>query len=233
MKYLVLIILFLADSVLACAQINSKEFEEYNNILLRTRKAHSLLKYSEIEGSPFTQEDLIPGHIEFVSGSGIDSVPMRYNWYTRKMEIKPEDEVLEMPDSKQIRYIILGDEKYVPFFHAPSVKGYMIELHRGNCNLFLKKEVKFMEEEPTQHGYDEKKPARFQWSRPAYYVVKVQGELLLLDQNKKRFPEQFPGYEEQLGSMIKSQKLNPRNESDLIKLVEALDGWMGEDNQEN
>lgn len=226
MHYLILITLFLANSLLVFSQVYSPEFEEYNNFLLRSHKVHHILEYTEIEGSPFTQEGFLPGHIDFVSGNKVDSLPMRYNWYSRKMEMKPEDEILEMPESELIRYIILGNEKYVPFFHVPSVKGYMIELHRGNCSLFLKKEVIFQEAEPTKSGYDEPKPPRFQWKRPVYMLISDKGDILPLDLNKKRFPMQFPKYEDQLNALIKSQKLNPKDENDLIKLVEAMDGWI-------
>ena len=225
MRCLLIIPAILLMSISAFAQYTETNFEEFNDLYFRNHSYVDDLGYKDIEGNPYSNVDLVPGNIEFVSGFKKDSIPMRYNWYTKTMEFMPEDEILEMPASKNIKQIELGGEKYIPFFYLSSVGGYLLELYRDDISLFRQNKVQFVDVKPATSGYEETQPAKFQWARPTYIVITDKGDLIRLDQNKKRFANQFPAYKDELKAYIKENKINLKNEEDLKKLIAVINEW--------
>jgi hypothetical protein len=203
-----------------------QEIEEFNSLMLRTRLASGPLENKEIQGNPYSNEEMIPGTIVFVSGSRIDSISMRYNWYSNEMEFEHNGAILSLPVTRSIDYILLGGSKYVPFNYLKNIKGFMIELCRGRYSLFRREDVRFVEAIPPQSGYDQYQPAKFQWFRTQYLVITDSGDIIELDLNKKKLPSQFPDYKEKIEYYINNNKLNIKKESDLIKLFQMFNSNM-------
>lgn len=215
----------------ALAISQSKELQEYNNLLLRTNETQSLrLEYKDIEGNPYSNEDLIPGTIVFVSGNQMDNIPLRYNWYRKDMEYENEGKILAMPEMKEIDHIIINGEKYVPFYYLKSIKGYLVEIVKGNYSLFRAEDVRFINAKPPASGYDVYQPAKFDWYRTKYYVISLKGDVKELATSKKKLIQQFPGFEKKIASFVKENKLNIRKEEDLKTIIEMLNSLQQESN---
>ena len=177
MRTIFFALLILLSTMEAFCQL--EQIEEFNNILLRTRASESRFKeYEDIEGNPYSNKDLIPGTIVFVSGNHVDNLPLRYNWYSNDMEFKYQGNVLALPRTQDIDYIMIEGNKYVPFYYLKNMSGYMIELCRGNYSLFRRENVRFVEAKPPQSGYDVYQPAKFQWFSSEYIVISRAGKLL-------------------------------------------------------
>ena len=223
----VFISLVLILPTLAISQ--TKELQEYNNLLLRTQESQSLkLEYTNIEGNPYSNEELIPGTIVFVSGNQMDNIPLRYNWYRKDMEFENEGKVLAMPEMKEIDHIIINGNKYVPFYYLKSIKGYLVELVKGEYSLFRAEDVRFINAKPPASGYDDYQPAKFDWYRTKYYVISLKGNVIELAPSKKKLVQQFPGYEKQISNFIKENKLTVRKEEDLTAIIEMLNSLQQE-----
>jgi len=225
MRCLLIIPAILILGISASAQYTETNFEEFNDLYFRNRSLVDYLGYKDIEGHPWSNEELVSGTVEFLSGSRMDSVPMRYNWYTKKMEFKPKEEILEMPVSNNIKHIELGGKKYTPFFYLKSVQGYLIELHRDDLSLFQENRIIFSDVQPATSGYEDAKPARFRWGKPTFIVITDKGNLIRLKQNKKGLISQFPDYEDELSAYLKSNKTDLKLEENLISLVIQLNIW--------
>jgi len=199
------------------------ENEEYNKILWRIRTSQSrYLEYQDIVGHPFSNEELIPGTIAFVSGNNIDSIPMRYNWYLNDMEFEYQGDIFGIPNIQEINYVIINGIKFVPFYYLKSINGYMIELVKGDHSLFRSEDVRFIAAKPPTSGYEEAQPARFDWYKPKYIVIDKEGKIIEIDTNKKKFPLQFPGFEKRIENYIKENKINPNKEEGLKAIIEMI-----------
>jgi len=220
MKTILLFMLIVTSLCTISAQMN--EIQEFNNLLLRTQSASRSLEYEDIQGHPYSNKELIPGTIAFVSGNHIDSLPLRYNWYSHEMEFEHQGNILSMPVTQNIDYITIYGSKYVPFNYLKNINGYMIELYKGQYSLFRREDVRFVEAKPPQSGYDEYQPATFQWYRTQYIVFTGTGEIIELEMNKKKLPLQFPGYESKIENYVEDTKLNIKQEEDLIRLIEMI-----------
>jgi len=195
------------------------------NYLMYNKQRIREIEFKDISGHPYSNRELLPGSVIFVSGAQYDSIPMRYNWYANVMEFKPEEELLVMPQAGNIVAVVIDSVRYVPFYNQKSIKGYLVELCRGNYSLFKKEEVIFFDPKPAQSGYEGAQPARFEWSNPSYIVVSDEGALFRLDLNKKKMPQQFPGYEEKISSFLSENKINLKKEEDLISLIRKINSW--------
>ena len=221
MKPIFPILFFLLITVSSFSQV--RQIDEFNTLMLRSWSANSgMMNYDEIKGTPYSSKELLPGSIFYVSGNHTDSIPMRYNWYTNQMEFENENKILIIPVTQEIDYIMLNDSKYVPFNYLKNINGYMLELCRGKYSLFRREEVKFFEAQPPQSGYDEYKPAHFEWSQPQYYLISHDGKVTELIQNKKKVATEFPDLETEVEKLIHDKKLNVKKENDLVELIQMI-----------
>ncbi len=207
------------------ASLNAQvaENEEYNKILWRIRTSQSrYLEYQDIVGHPFSNEELIPGTIAFVSGNRIDSIPMRYNWYLNDMEFEYQGDIFAIPGMQEINYVIISEIKFVPFYYLKSINGYLIELVKGDYSLFRSEDVRFIGTKPPTSGYEESQPARFDWYKPKYIVIDNEGKIIEIDTNKKKLPLQFPGFEKRIENYIKENKININKEEGLKAIIEMI-----------
>ncbi|MBN1952132.1 MAG: hypothetical protein JW801_13100 [Bacteroidales bacterium] len=201
------------------------EMDHINQILFREASPINFLEYEYIEGKPYSNKELTPATIEFIDGRLIENLPMRYNIYAKKMEFKQDEQLLELAEIKEIKHIILENNKYVPFFRIPSIGGYMIELYSGNISLFKQSVVEFVDAKPAKTGYEDPKPAHFDRKDDAHILITEEGEIIRLSSNKSHFARQFPDNEERILSYIKKQGLKLGREDDLISMVRELDSW--------
>lgn len=224
MRYSILIIFLIAFFSVSNGQRANVEIGESGFLYIKDMQKVDELEYKDIAGHPYSSEELIAGTITFTSGNKINNMPMRYNWHTNNMEFKPEDQILIMPNSSEIDFVEVNNERYIPFFYLKEINGFLIELYRGEYSIFRKDEVEFISATPPSTGYDASHPAQFKRTKPTYYVISSEGKLIELEQNKKKLPSQFEKPESNiLATLISEYKLNPKKEADLIKLITLFD----------
>lgn len=228
MRFTLLFISFSIFFTTAYSQRQDVEEGETNFLYVKNIHPVDELEYKDIAGNPYSDEQFHPSIIMLNSGTRIENLPVRYNWYTRDMEFKRQDEILVMPESKDIAWVDVDKVRYVPFFYLKEVDGFLIELLKGEYSLFRKDQVEFINATPPSSGYDTSHPAQFKWGKPAYYIITEDGRLIRIEQNKKKLPEQFNKKEKVIiASLIQENKLNPKKEEDLIRLISLLNEKSG------
>jgi TRAP-type C4-dicarboxylate transport system substrate-binding protein len=103
-----------------------------------------------------------------------------------------------------------------------SKKRFLVVLSENKKHTLFKEErIKFYEKVEAATSYEKDKPAKFERIDDQYYL-KLSDNMTLVPQNKKRFLRLFPNKEKELKEFIKENKLHPKNEEELIKIVEYI-----------
>lgn len=180
------------------------------------------LSESDIEGSPFFNDDFIKGTIFTTSKFQYVDVPLRYNIYNDNMEFKTsEDQVMAIAAPEIVVKIQLGNDvmAYIPYSNVKKIRrGFFRLIEEGNASLYARAEVLYKDaEEPG--AYKEAAPARF-IRKPDKYYIRIGLEQARLVSNKKELLEAFPDYQEEISSFVKKNKVKPTKPEKLKTLVQ-------------
>ena len=178
----------------------------------------------EVKGTPYVNEDF-----ELVKVSISDSIIYngRFNAYSGNMEIKISDKIMILDLSKDIDVLFINNKKHYKtcsFTQKDSspFRGFLVSLsNNDNIELLKQEKISFIDKKPAKSSYDEEQPAKF-LKEPDSYFYKVEDKINYLPTKKKDFLKLFPDYETELKNYIKTEKLNIKNEDDLIKIIEFL-----------
>lgn len=193
---------------------------------LRSHKMHTgdlqnMLTESDINGSPYLNDEFIIGTIFTTTEMQFQDIPLRYNIYSGKLEFKtPENEVLALAAPEIVKRAEFGEFKlsYITYSLSKKIKrGFFEELVNGKVSLFTKAEILY--QKPTKPAaYKDAEPAKF-IERPNLYFLKVEKESAKKIDNKKGLIEMFPDNREQVATFIKKNKIKVNKEDQLIELV--------------
>ena len=173
----------------------------------------------KIEGTPYLSEKYVPGEILF--GSERSAVPLRYNVYQDLMEYQQNGKALVLDPNTKIKKVRLGESTYIVGkfeFDGKTKYGFLNLLDSGKVMLVAKKVVKY--QEPLKgRGLDGGDlPAKFSKSSDAYFYRVGNGELQEVD-NIKDMIASFPDKQEEVKQFAKKEKISPKKEEELVKLV--------------
>ena len=112
-------------------------------------------------------------------------------------------------------------EKLVLINTNDELSGYFFELADGKNKLLKKVSTKFKKEIPAPNTLIPGIPAKFEKQSPNYYI-KTNQNLIKVPKNSKELLSHFPENKTDLEKFIKTNKINIKQEIDLIKLVNFL-----------
>jgi hypothetical protein len=177
------------------------------------------------DGSPYIDENFAAARITQYKDKIFSA---RYNAYNNQMEVKIEDDkVIALDKNGDFEVIFIANDKIyrtVNYFteENTSKKAFLVVLSdNAKYTLFKKERIKFYDKVEAASSYEKAKPAKFQREDDVYYIKK-DGKTVYLPQKKKDFLKSFPKQENELKSYLKKEKLNPKNEDELITIVEYL-----------
>ena len=191
------------------------------NKLLRD-ESRGLLTESDIEGSPYLENDFIKGSVYTTAKTQYVDVPLRYNIYNDQLEFKSDDnKVQALAAPEIIEKVVFGKYEmvYIPYSVAKKIRrGFFIVLDNGKSSLYEKPKVIF--KQPTEAGaYKEAEPAKFVKGADEYYI-RVGNSQAKLVGNKKDLLDIFPDHQKQLEAFIKKHKVKPTKPETLKELVQ-------------
>ncbi len=183
------------------------------------------LEKIEYIGSPYVNKNFERGNIYLNSKLIVEEVPLRYNAFADEMEFKESLNDLD-EDSKALTKspevdIEIGNTLYVfvPYQGGIEKGGYFEALVRGEkYDLFKKYNKKFSEGRKAQTSMTKDMPAKFT-DNPVYYLVSDEGVFYELPTKKRAFSKVFLKKENEINDYIKDNKLDIKNEKDLIKII--------------
>jgi hypothetical protein len=173
-----------------------------------------------VKGTPYLNETYVNGTIAFATNTR--TVPLRYNAYKDLMEFQADGQARVLDPTTTIKKVNFGEttfvvEKYVTD-KGITRYGYFTLLDTGKVSLFSKKSVKLTPglKGRALDGGDQ--PAEYR-RNPDEFYFKVKGGELVEVKNIKSMVAAFPDKQEELLAFAKKEKISPRDEEELVKLV--------------
>lgn len=173
-----------------------------------------------IEGTPYLSETFTMGTISPLD----ERYPIRYNAVSDVFEVKQLDDNIIILNKSNLDYLIKINNTYYKSFKFKESKdgfGYFnIVTKNENVNLLKRTTIKFFKEKKAVNSYSTGKKAYFDEAKTALFIYFKKDESIKeLPTRTKSFTALFPGKEDAIKKYIKSEKLNLKKESDVIKVI--------------
>lgn len=194
----------------------------YSTAKFRSGEWKTTLSESDIEGSPYLNDEFISGTIYTTSKQKFIDIPLRYNIYNDALEFKTaEEQIQEMATPEILESAEFGDYTmvYSPYSINKKVHhGFFQVVVSGETSLYLRNNILFKKAEKPA-AYKEAVPAQF-YKKPDTYFIKVGTAEAKKVNNKKELIDIFPDHQNEISSYLKKNKIKTNNPEMLIKLVE-------------
>lgn len=177
--------------------------------------------YSDIEGSPFLNEEFIRGEIVMNDTLLYREVPLRYNIYTDVMEFQnASGQVLELVIPEGSCIFKLGGSVFsiLDYYGLDNEKRGILELLAdGHLKLYKQYLVDF---KPATKaiGYQDAQPNRFVRQEDEYLLATGEGRPEVF-RNAKGLMEKLEQICPDIGRYSKDHKLKPGREGDLVRII--------------
>ena len=176
-------------------------------------------------GSPYIDENFSPLRMAKFNDKIYSG---RFNAFNGEMEVTIETNKIIALDNR-IDYEVIFTSKNKTYRSIDyitedgnSKRGFLVVLFKNeDYALFKEESVKYREEIKAKTSYERDKPAEYTRNGDNYYT-KLGDAITYLPTKKKNFLKLFPKEASKLNSYMKNNKLNPRNEADLILLIKYL-----------
>lgn len=181
-----------------------------------------VLTESDIEGSPYLDDEFVDGSVFMTSKVQFVGLPLRYNIFNDQVEFRFDDEtvqVLSVPEV--IEKVEFGETtlEYSVYSNLNKIKrGFFVVLEKGKATLYARPRVNF-EDAKKAGAYSDAKPPRF-IKRPDEYYIRIGKEPAELISRKKDFEGLFTDHEKEMQEFLKNNKINTNRPEDLIKVVQ-------------
>ncbi len=216
-----IIILFLGSPGAAQTTIITN-ISELSNEYTHERSQNNFMRDAKFEGSPFLNDQFIPGEIVANDTLLFRDVPLRYNIYTDRFEFLNEDEqVLEIGImDNSFRYRLLNQHFLTLNYsdRGKETRGLLELLVDGNVRLYKQYIVHF-KEATAPAGYQEAQPNRFIRQKEEYLLA-LANEMPETIKNPKDLVERLKAIDPGIEKYRKDQELNLRSEQDLIRIIQ-------------
>jgi hypothetical protein len=172
-----------------------------------------------IKGTPYLQETYEEGVIYYANNSM--KVPARYNVFKDLMEYQQNGRALVLDPTPTIKKVKLHNATFVVEKYEVDGKpklGYFALLDSGKVMLYSKKEVKYLAPQKGRGLDGGDQPAEFRKTADTFYL-KVGGGALQEIKSIKSMIAGLPDKQQELTAFAKEEKISPRDEEELVKLV--------------
>ena len=226
-KYLIIILIIsLSASNKISAQFqdtNSRTINSNLDVAQFAIKSDSNNSFYAV-GSPFINEKF-----EIARFNNINKTySARYNAHLGEMQIQRKNDTIALYNTENFEITFPSSSKTYKTYDYTNKenelkRGFLVVLKETDSLALLKEElVKFYPAKESTNGYDKAKPAEYRRTKDVYYYR--QGEhVSVLPQKRKDFIKLFPEHSKDLEVFIKKNKINFKQEDDLITLFQYLE----------
>jgi len=180
-----------------------------------------LLEEKDIAGSPFLDRQFQNSYILKTNGVEIKDIPLRFNLYSNNMEFKKDGKNYSIGFPSEIQRIKMGGKIFV---YARYMKpknigyGFFQVLYEGDYQLLKKEQVVLKYPSDKTNPNDS---LRFEKLPPQFYLLYGNG-LAHWVYSQKILIKTLQPISQQVINYIKSNKINTKDESQLIHLMEYM-----------
>lgn len=216
-----ILIFYLFLTTVTTAQVD-ENFNVTEELLDHSQNITSIdLRDKSLKGSMYVNDEFLPAKLN--TNNTIYSA--NYNAYQDEMVIKNKNKLFTVAKANGNTVTFIGtDKKYTVFDHNGK-PGFFVELYKGGKALLLLKErIKYYEAVEAKTGYDEYRPPTLKRENDKLYIGFTDKSTTEVPNRKKDIFNIFKGSEKEVEKYAKNEKLNPKKQEDLIKLVEYYNG---------
>jgi hypothetical protein len=220
-KIMLFITCLLAGSCFLQAQTSSFIPGDFYNTFLGSKYGKIVQTNTEIKGSPYENDEFVPGDVITKDRKQYAGIPLRYNIYSDQVEFKnQEGGIYEVSKPQAIDSIYIGTSTYIyhNFTTGPKTKyGFFKVIAFGTPMLLLKMNVILNRAEPAT-TYKDAIPATFERTANDFYLILQQGEAVKFS-GKKEFLEMLGSFQPEMEQFIKKNKIRFYKQGDLISTM--------------
>lgn len=186
-------------------------------------KNGSELDLSKIKGSPYKNENFIDGFVYIKDSDSRITASFRYNIYNDAIEfIDTKDQSIKALHKKEGMDFNFGGENFIYKNKNTSKNikpGYykVLLTNEEATSLFVKYSCDFIQEIPAPTPLQQETRAEFK-TKTFYYIL-IEGVMKDLPRSKKKIIEAFLSHRSKVKTYISKNRLNVKDEKDLIQLV--------------
>ena len=181
------------------------------------------LNYSDIEGSPYLNKDLVLGQVIFENGDTTEYY-LRYDMYSDDIEYLINKSLYSVVNIPALDHIDLNGQRivYQPFYkNGRQSKGYLVQLVTAQCSLYQKLQVKFEDAQPMQSmPFREATHAQFKSTPVKWYFTSEDLTIKQFKPDNAGLKQVSAKHYAKLKDYIKANKLKIKKEDDLVTLFE-------------
>lgn len=178
--------------------------------------------YRDFDGTPYLDDDFIPGEVIINDSIRIEDVPLRYNIYSDRVEFMNEqNQVLEIDHSKQEFDFNFGGHLFTIqdyLDHEESKRGILELMVDGHIRLY-KRYLIDLKPATKAIGFQEAQPNRFTRQDDKYLLAVGQNAPETV-RNSKDLLEKLKKIKPNIDQYAKNQKLKLKSDKGLIQLVQ-------------
>nr|WP_321356007.1 hypothetical protein [uncultured Draconibacterium sp.] len=224
-KYIFLFTILLFSSAGLFAQSiydmrNAIDFFELNKMSKGEYK--NTLTESDIEGSPYLNDEFTKGTIFTNQKIQYNDIPLRYNIFNDEMEFQtPDNQILAIAEPEIVEKAVVGEDtfSYIPYKLGSKIKhGYFILLTEGDVSLYARPEVLYQKPKPAA-ALKDPEPAKFV-KRPDSYYLRLNQQAAVEIESRKDLQNFFTDHQRQIEDFIKENKIKPGKEDKMIEVIE-------------
>lgn len=225
MRKLILSIICILFSIInSSAQTNyqlANTIDFFKSYKMQTGDWMETLSESDIEGSPFLNDEFIIGSIYTFQKVQFNDIPLRFNIYTGNLEFKtPDNKVLALAAPEIVEKTVFGDFvlSYVPYILSKKIKnGFLKVIEEGAATLYARPEILYQKPKEAA-AYKDPEPAKFLERADAYFI-RIGKEAAIKVNNKKELISAFPDHQKEITAYIKKNKIKTNKEESLQQLI--------------
>ena len=178
------------------------------------------LKLSDIQGTPFLEEEFNAGKITTPDGTVYENIPLRYNAYTDDLEFKKGTDTYNIDPKTLIKRAEFGGVIFACKSYDADGKvqnGLFELLTEGKAVLLVRYTIKFLEKDEVK-AFAEQKPARFEEAQKQYFIS-FDGAPAKPVGNKKSLLEMFGDKKDEMDKYMSKNKLSAKGDDAMTKIV--------------
>lgn len=183
------------------------------------RAQESGTENAPVKGTPYLDEAYVEGTILFADNKR--SAPIRYNAHKDLIEFQVQGQARVLDPNTSIKRVYFGESTFVvEKYREKDITryGYFTLLDSGKVTLYSKKSVKFQPVLKNRALDGTDVPAEYRRNPDEFYFKFAGGEMTEV-KNIKSMIAAFPDKKDELSAFAKKEKISPRNEEELVKLV--------------
>lgn len=179
------------------------------------------LKYSEISGTPYLNNEFKKGTVLTSTGTLLDNYLLRYNMYDDQIEYIKEDIVYEVAPKSSVTRAEFDELVfvYVKYKNKGNLaEGFFEVLVEGKASLYRQYKIKFI---PPIQGlpYNDSNPAHFGQPAESFYASTNYPHVSSMI-NKRELFNVLKDKKSEIDIFISNNKLSVKKVDDLIKIFE-------------